>query len=215
MGYLLIIPVIIVVGALYMYVIAPYLTRKYISLVLDDEPADSPTLIPKTLKAFLPRRQVLTSISLPIPGREGEEIAYGTVAVNRAGIFIISRICGNGLIDNPPQDAKWSFMSCGSVKEFPNPFKEQDAPRRLLAMYAGAAGVKNVKVHTLVVYTDPALRFANPPSKGVMHVSEIYKRMKRLSAKGNLDYKSIRAITNALRDANDGILSPVGRELVR
>lgn len=191
---------------LYQYFILPLITKKYLSVLIEDEPTDSPSLISKVLRSFLPSRCVLTSISLPIPGRDGEEIAYGNVAVNRAGIFIISRICGNGLIENPPRGDKWRFMSCGSVKEFTNPFKAQDAPRRLLAMYAGSAGVKNVRVHTLVVYTDNELRFSSPPSKGVMHVSEMYKKMKRLSSKGNLDYKSIRAITSALKDANDGVL---------
>lgn len=203
MGYIFILLALVLTALAYRYIISPVLTEKYLFALLAEEPSDSPVLLPRILRAFMPRRQVLTSLSLPIPGREGEEIAYGTVAVNRGGIFIISRICGSGLIENPPTENRWRFLSGGTVKEFPNPFKEQDAPRRLLAAYAGAAGVKDVRVRTLVVYTDPALRFSSPPSKGIMHVSETYKRMRRLSAKGKLSYRSIRAITSALRDAND------------
>ena len=205
MGYFFIALALLATVAVYRYLISPVLTKRYLAALCDEMPADHPTLIPKMLRSFMSRNRVLTSLSLPIPGRDGEEIAYGTVAVNRAGIFIISRICGSGLIENPPKADRWRFLSCGSVREFPNPFKEQDNPRRLLAMYASAAGVKDVKVHTLVVYTDPSLRFSVPPSKGVMHISEMYKKMKRISAKGNLDYKSIRAITSALNDANDGV----------
>ena len=215
MGYVFIILALFAAAALYRFVISPVVTERYLAALISEERADSPELIPKVLWAFMPRRRVLTSISLPVPGRDGEEIAYGTVAVTRAGIFIVSRICGNGLIENPPREEKWRFLSCGSVKEFPNPFKEQDNPRRLLAMYAGAAGVKDVKVHTIVVYTDRALRFSVPPSKGMMHVSEVYKKMRRIASKGDLDYRSIRAITKALKDANDGIIFPIGRELVR
>ena len=206
MSFFIIAFVLLSAAAAYRYVISPFITKKYLSALLDEERFDSPSLIPKVLRSFMPQRSVFSSISLPVPGRDGEEIAYGTVAVNRAGIFIISRICGSGLVENPMRDERWRFLSCGSVKEFPNPFKEQENPRRLLALYAGAAGIKEVKVRTLVVYTDPTLRFSVPPSKGIMHVSEMYGRMKRLSHKGELDHKSIRAIVAAINDANDGIV---------
>jgi len=205
MGYLLIILAVLISVAVYLRVISPFLTGKYLEGLIANEPQDSPALIPKALRAFMPRRCVLTSLSLPIPGRAGEEIAYGTVAVSRAGIFIVSRICGSGLIENPPAEERWRFMSHGRVKEFPNPFREQADPRRLLALYAAAVGVENVKVHTLVVYTDGTLRFSHPPSKGTVHISQIYKRMKKLSSKGRLSYKSVRAIANALNDADGGI----------
>jgi hypothetical protein len=158
---------------------------------------------------------VISSLSLPIPGREGEEVAYGTVAVSRAGIFIISRICGDGRIDNPPHEGKWRFYSHGYVKEVSNPFREQDAPRRLLAAYAAAAGVSDVKVHTWIVYTDPALKFSHPTPKGVMHLSETYRRMRRLSVKGRLSWKNIRAIMAVLKDANEGIVPSVCTDVVR
>lgn len=206
---------LLTVAVVYRFVISPVITEKYIIALLSEEPSDSPTLVPKVFRAFMPRRRVLTALSLPIPGREGEEIAYGTVAVSRAGIFIISRICGSGVIENPPRGETWRFVSGGNIKEFPNPFKAQDAPRRLLAMYSAAAGVKNIPIHTMLVYTDPALKFSVPPSKGIMHISEAYRRMRRISAKGKLDHKSIRRVISALREANDGLIAYDSCELIK
>ena len=215
MGYLFTILALCLTALAYRYIISPIVTERYLYSLLSEEPADSPRLVSMVFRAFLPRRSVITSLSLPIPDREGEEVAYGTVAVSRAGIFIISRICGEGRIDNSPREGKWRFFSHGYVKEFPNPFKEQEAPRRLLAAYAAAAGVSDVKVHTLIVYTDPALKFTNPPSKGIMHLSEAYRRMRKLSARGKLSRRSIRAITSTLRAANDGAVPEFSGAVVR
>lgn len=185
--------------------ISPRLTERYCSRKIAETPEDSAELIPKLLKAFLPGRCVFTDISLPIPGRDGEEIGYGTVAVCRGGIFIISKICGEGFIENPPGAEKWKFMNSGSVKEFPNPFKQQESPRQLLSFYASAAGENNVRIHTLIVYTDKRLRFSNPPSKGIIHVSQLYKRIQMMSARGKLTGKGVRAIAKLINDANDGL----------
>lgn len=185
--------------------LSPKITESYCRIKLTSSDPDSPELLPQLLRAFLPRKCVMTSISLPIPGKEGEEISYGTVAVTKAGIFLICRICGNGLVENRPGEETWRLMSKGSITEFPNPFKEQDAPRRLMAFYANAAGVKNVKVHTLIVYTDSGLRFSDPAGKGVIHVSSLYKRIKKLSSKGKLTVSNIRAIAGIIADANAGI----------
>ena len=186
--------------------ISPWITEKYCDRKIAESSEDSPELIPSLLKAILPNRCVFTDISLPIPGRDGEEIGYGAVAVCRGGIFIISRICGEGLIENPPGAERWKLMNRGSVKEFPNPFKQQESPRQLLSFYANAAGEKNVRVHTLIVYTDEGLRFSNPPSKGVLHVSQLHKRIRLLSAKGALSSKGVRAIAALISEANDGLI---------
>ena len=188
----------------YKYLISPFLIERYIRDMISEEWTESSDVIAKLLRAFLPRYTVFNSISLPIPGKDGEEISYGTVAVTKAGIFIISRICGDGLIENPQKDKTWRFLSHGNVREFPNPFKEQESPRKLLSVYAGAAGVKDVRVRTLLVYADEGLRFSDPPTKGMIHASELYKRMKRLSAKGKLSYKNVKAIADAIDDASEG-----------
>lgn len=215
MGYLFTVLALILTALAYRYVISPIVTERYLFSLLSEEPADSPELVPKVFRGFLPRRSVISSLSLPIPGREGEEVAYGTVAVSRAGIFIISRIYGDGRIDNSPHEGKWRFYSHGYVKEVTNPFREQEAPRRLLAAYAAAAGVADVKVHTWIVYTDPMLKFSHPTPKGIMHISESYKRMRRMSAKGGLSRKNIRAIRAVLKDANDGIVPSACTDIVR
>ena len=196
--------VLILTAVLYKYLISPFITERYITELLSAERADSPDVMPKLLRSFMPSRNVFTSFSLPIPGREGEEISYGTVAVTRSGIFIFTRICGGGLIENPQKDATWRFLSNGNVREFPNPFKAQDSARRLLGLYAERAGVDEVSVRTLVVYTDEKLRFSEPPTKGVVHISGIYRRIRRLNCKGGLSYREIRAIVSAISDAEEG-----------
>lgn len=180
------------------------ITKIYIKNTLLSSDERDRELLPKLLKAFMPSKSVFSGISLPIPGREGEEIAYGTVAINRAGIFLLCRICGDGLLENSPTSDKWKLMNCGSVKEFPNPFKDQDAPRRLLAYYASAAGVENVRVHTLVVYTNSGLRFSNPPNKGMISVASLYKRMCGMSRKGRLSQKNVTSISRMIREVNEG-----------
>ena len=202
---LIIIAISVVIAIPLYMILAPWLTEKYCLRRINEASPDSPTLIPSILKAFLPRKHIFTDISLPIPGRDGEEISYGTVAVCRAGIFIVSRICGDGLIENPPGASKWRLISRGSVTEFPNPFKDQEAPRKLLTLYADAAGAKNTRIHTMIVYTNSELRFSCPPPKGVVHVSRLYGKMRRLSSRGTLSSKDARAIAKLISDVNSGI----------
>ncbi|MBR2461238.1 MAG: hypothetical protein IKB34_08440 [Clostridia bacterium] len=186
-------------------IIKPIITEKYCRERLRSADPSDPELIPQLLRAFMPSGSVLTGISLPIPGKDGEEISYGTVAVNRAGIFIISRICNEGLLENPPGAGMWKLMTRGAVTEFPNPFKEQESPRRLLAYYANAAGVRDVKVHSLIVYTNGALRFSHPPSKGTIHASVLHTRLRKANAHGKLTARNLRAIIKTVKDVNAGI----------
>lgn len=186
------------------WILTPPITEMYIRRRIISRADIAPPQLGDILRTFMPKRCVFSGISLPIPGKYGEEISYGTVAVNRAGIFILCRICGDGLLENPPGADKWKFMSCGSVKEFPNPFKELDAPARLLAYYANAAGVSNIKVHTLLVYTDPMLRFSFPPPKGIIAADALYKRLRGVSKRGSLSTKSINDVTTMLREVNAG-----------
>lgn len=185
-------------------ILTPAVTELYIKRRLTSRADGERPKLSDILRAFMPRSRVFSGISLPIPGKYGEEIAYGTVAVNRAGIFILCRICGDGLLENPPRSDRWKLMSCGSVTEFPNPFRELDAPRRLLAYYANAAGVSDVKVHTLLVYTDPMLRFSSPPPKGIISADVLYKRLRGISKRGSLSTKNINAISSMLREVNEG-----------
>lgn len=184
--------------------LTPRITELYIRNMLITSSESDPKLISKLLRSFMPTGSVFSDISLPIPGKDGEEIAYGTVAINRGGIFLISRICGDGLLENPPSADKWKLMSCGSVTEFTNPFRDQDAPRRLLAYYANAAGVSNIKVHSLLVYTNSLLRFSYPPSKGVISARSLYRRLRGISKRGKLSLKDIRSITSLLREVDAG-----------
>ena len=204
MGALIILVALCMAAVLYKYVIFPVTTKRYVRELLSAEGADAPDTVAKLLRSFLPDKNVFVGISLPIPDREGEEIYYGTVDVTEAGILIITRICGSGMIENPQGESIWRFLSNGSVREFPNPFKEQDSPRRLLSLYAELAGIEDVNVRTLVVYTDEELKFSDPPPKGILHISALYARVRRLSAKGNLTNKNVCAIVSALKDACEG-----------
>ena len=201
--FLIALAAVVLTAFFYRFLISPIVTEKYIREMLAVEGTDAPCAIPNILRAFVPKKNIFTSLSLPIPGKEGEEILYGTVVVTGAGIFIISRICGSGLIENPQSDVKWRFLSQGNVSEFLNPFKEQSAPRKLLSYYAESVGVKDVRVRTLVVYTDENLRFSEPITKGIIHISELYRRMKKLSSRGKLSWKSIRAISAVLAEAGE------------
>ena len=195
--------IFVLVGIFAYKLISPRVTEYYCRERVTDA-GDDKELIPELLRAFMPKSNVFSGISLPIPGKEGEEIYYGTVAVNSAGIFIICRICGEGLLENPPTADKWKLMSKGKVTEFSNPFRDQDSPRRLLAYYADAAGVGGVRVHTVMVYTNSGLRFANPPSKGVIHASSLYTRFRGMSKRGRLTLAQVSAISKMLSEVNAG-----------
>ena len=55
-----------------------------------------------------------------------------------------------------------------------------------------------------LVYTDEKLRFSEPPTKGMIHISELYRKIQRMNSKGKLSYRDIRAIVSAISDADDG-----------
>ncbi len=176
------------------------LRKGYCARLLSDSNATSPALPARLSLAVLPKWRIFRSVSLPIPGKDGEEIQLGTVIVSRSGIFILCQINGAGILENS-HSGKWKQINNGKFTEFDNPFTVQNDARTLIEYYAEAAGYPEIKAHSLVIYTSPNLRFTNPKSRGVISARDFATRLLSFEKRGKLSTQQIKAACSILKDA--------------
>lgn len=174
--------------------------RGYCSRLLSESNISSTALPAKLSLAVLPKWRIFRSVSLPIPGKDGQEIQLGTVIVSRSGVFIICQINGAGILENS-HSAKWKRIHNGKFTEFDNPFVAQSDARTLIEYYAEAAGYPDIKAHSLVIYTNSALRFTNPKPRGVMYAKDFATRLLSFEKRGRLSTQQIKAACSILKDA--------------
>ncbi len=203
MKYLIAVPIFVLLYYLFERLLVPRFTESYCRRLLSDPSAFDEELPAKLLYASFPKSHVFRSLSLPIPGKEGEEINLGTVAVNRCGVYILCQIHGSGLIENPPE-AKWKHMNGGSCAEFDNPFKTQQDARELIEFYTKNAGLGYVKAHSLIIYTDPTLRFTQTSARSIINAADLNRRMRNLDKLGHLTNTQVHDVCKTLSDINSG-----------
>ncbi len=186
--------------------IEPKLTSVYCKNILSDPRNINSELPSKLLKASIPSGRIFRSLSLPIPGKEGEEINIGTAVVNRSGVYILCQIHGSGVLENPPSDS-WKHLNRGKCTEFENPFKMQKDARDLIEFYAKSNGMTDVKAHSIVMYTDPTLRFTHQISRLVINADDITSKMATLDRYGKLSSSRVREVCKLLRDVDSGVIT--------
>lgn len=173
-------------------------TLRQLSLCEDGE-----TLPSRLLYATMPKGHVFTDLSLPIPSKDGEEINIGVLAVNRSGVYIICQIHGEGIIENP-NDQKWKHIFNGTCNEFENPFRVQEGARNLIEYYAKNSGLSAVKAHSILVYTNPSLRFTNNLSRSVISAENLSRRLAVMDKRGRLTRSEVRQTCRLLSDIGSG-----------
>lgn len=179
------------------------LSARYTERLLSSTEANE-ALPAQLLYSTMRRSRVFTELSLPIPSKEGEEICIGTVAVNRSGVYIICQIHGDGIIDNP-NGQTWKHICDGSCNEFENPFRTQEGARNLIEYYAKNSGLGAVKAHSLLVCTNPSLRFTHTLSRSIVSAESLCRKLSALDRHGRLTYSEVRRICKVLSDINGGI----------
>ncbi len=185
-------------------IISPRLTDAHCQRLLSDGSIGAQEIPSRLITATFPDRQVINSLSLPIPGREGEEIHIGTVAVNRSGIYIICRICGDGIIENPPDKPRWNYITNGQSREFDNPFRSHAGARELIEYYAKNAGLGYAKCHSLIIYSGSNLKFTYPKSRQLIPAESLNRRFRMLDKMGKLNRDEVFDICKLLSDINQG-----------
>lgn len=186
--------------------IEPRLTSRYCKSILNDPRNINAALPSKLLKASMPSGRIFRSLSLPIPGKEGEEINIGTAVVNRSGVYIVCQIHGSGVLENPT-DSNWKHINRGKCSEFENPFKMQKDARDLIEFYTKSNGMGDVRAHSIVMYTDPTLRFTHQISRAVISADEICEKMTTLDRYGKLSASRVREVCKLLNDVNNGVIT--------
>ena len=186
--------------------IEPKLTRRYCEAVLSDPRNINTELPSRLLRATMPSSKVFRSLSLPIPGRDGEEITIGTAVVNRSGVYIVCQIHGSGVLENPPND-KWKHINRGKCTEFENPFRMQKDARDLIEFYTKNNGFGDVRAHSIVLYTDPSLKFTHQTSRSVISATELNSRMLTLDRYGKLSSARVREVCKMLTDIDNGVIT--------
>lgn len=179
----------------------PLLIRGYCDNLLSN-PANFTGSLPSRLSAaVLPKKRIFRSVVLPIPGRDGEEIQLGTVIVSRSGIFILCQINGGGILENSP-GGKWKHISGGKCSEYENPFQLQQDARSLINYYAECEGISDVKAHSIIVYTDPSLKFTHPKPRGIICASELPKKLSNFEKRGKLTREQVKTACAMLRSTD-------------
>ena len=164
---------------------------------------DAETLPSRLLYATMPKGNVFTDLSLPIPSKDGEEINIGVLAVNRSGVYIICQIHGEGIIENP-NEQKWKHTFNGACNEFENPFRLQEGARNLIEYYAKNSGLGAVKAHSILVYTNPSLRFTNNLSRSVISAESLSRKLSLMDKRGRLTRSEVRQTCRLLSDIGSG-----------
>lgn len=183
----------------------PVLSKKYSSALLSNKKNYTSALPAKLAWAVLPKKCVFRSLSLPIPGRDGDEINIGTVIVSRCGVFILCQIHGSGLIENS-QEKKWKHLQNGRSADFDNPFTSQQDARSLLEFYAKSNGLEDVRAHTMILYTDPTLKFTVPQSRSVVYAGNFASKLSKMERVGRLSNMQVRSFCKLLTEINQGAL---------
>ncbi len=183
-------------------IIEPRLIRQCLQKILLNSD-DSETLPAKLLYVTMGKNRVFTELSLPIPSKDGEEINIGIIAVNRAGVYIICQINGEGLIENPSEQ-KWKHIFNGNYIEFDNPFRIQEGARNLIEYYAKNSGLGAVKAHSLLVYTNPDLRFTHNLNRSIVSAENLNKKLSAMDKRGKLSHLQVRHMCKILSDINSG-----------
>ncbi len=178
------------------------LVSRYTVRVLSNA-EESETLPAQLLYATMKKGHVFTDLSLPIPSKDGEEINIGIVAVNRAGVYIICRIQGEGVIENP-NAARWKHIHNGSCSEFENPFRAQEGARNLIEYYAKNAGLSAVKAHSMLVYTSPSLRFTHTLNRSIVSADNLSRKLSDIDRRGRLTSAEVRQTCRLLSDISSG-----------
>lgn len=175
------------------------LIGEYCERLLKD-PKNYDSALPARLAlAVLPKKRIFRSVSLPIPGKDGEEIQLGTVIVSRAGIFILCQINGSGILENPP-DKKWKHISNGKFTEFENPFIHQRDARSLIEYYAASYVGGDLNAYSIVLYTGASLKFTSQKPRGIISAKEFPQRLKRMEKTGKLTSEQVRAACTMLSE---------------
>ena len=164
----------------------------YCEKLLSDPDNYDSALPAKLAGAVLSKRRIFRSVSLPIPGKDGEEIQLGTVIVSRAGIFILCQINGSGILENPP-DRKWKHIMGGKFSEFENPFLHQKDARTLIEYYASSCVSGDVHAHSIVLYTGASLKFTSQKPRGIISAREFPSRLAKMEKTGRLTADQVRA----------------------
>ena len=181
------------------------LSKKYTSAILSSKKNYTSDLPARLARAALPKNCVFRSLSLPIPGRDGEEINIGTVIVSRCGVFILCQIHGSGLIENS-QEKKWKHLQNGRSSEFDNPFTYQQDARSLIEFYAKNNGFEDVRAHTMILYTDPTLRFTIPQSRSVVYAGNFASKLSKMERFGKLSRIQVSSFCKLLTEINQGVV---------
>ena len=188
---------------LFAKLLEPALSKRYTSAILSSKKNHTSALPARLACAALPKKCVFRSLSLPIPGRDGDEINIGTVIVSRCGVFILCQIHGSGLIENS-QEKKWKHLQNGRSAEFDNPFTSQQDARSLLEFYAKSNGLEDVRAHTMILYTDPTLRFTVPQSRSVVYAGNFVSKLNKMEKVGRLSSLQVRSFCKLLTEINQG-----------
>ncbi len=183
--------------------LSPHLTDIYCKKILSDGVAEPNMLPARLISASFPSSQIFTQLSLPIPGREGEEIHIGTVAVNRSGVYIVCQIRGEGIIENPP-DKRWTYITNGQSRDFENPFRAHASARELIEYYAKNAGLGYAKCHSLIVCTGQSLTFTYPKSRQMVSAEYLNRKFRKLDKLGRMSAYEVNDICKMLSDINQG-----------
>lgn len=197
------ISVFILLFFLFVKIIEPILSRNYSACLLSKKRNYNSELPARLAHGALPKSRIFRSVSLPIPGRDGDEINIGTVIVSKCGVFILCQIHGSGLIENS-QEKKWRHMQNGRCAEFDNPFTSQQDARSLLEFYAKTNGLEDVKAHTMIIYTDPSLKFTVPQSRSVLYAGSLAAKLDKMEKVGRLSSLQVHSFCKLLTDINQG-----------
>ena len=158
---------------------------------------DCEMLVYDLLRSVLPGNNVFCNLFFPV--KKEDRVLWtetDSVCVTRGGVIVIEVKGAKGVIENPEQ-GDWTQRYGEKVLSFHNPYEQNKGHVIAVKKALGKAGITNVPVYNLVVFTDKNARFTNR-YPWLMRADKALEFAAMLDDKAVIDKKTVAGVRKAL-----------------
>ena len=142
---------------------------------------------------------IMRSVTIPYNPTVPEEglVTAEIVLVMRGGVAVISTLRAAGYVDNLIH-GDWIQYANGHTVRVRNPYELNETNARAVRNVLKAAGITNVRVHNLLVYTDPSTQFKHREDS-IVAADNLLSYLRDLNKTPYLSLKTLPNAVNAIR----------------
>ena len=142
---------------------------------------------------------VMRSVTIPFNPASPDDglVTAEIILVMRGGVAVISTLHAAGYVDNLIH-GDWIQYANGHTVRVRNPYELNETNARAVRNVLKAAGITNVRVHNLLVYTDPSTQFKHREDS-IVAADNLLSYLRDLNKTPYLSLKMLPNAVNAIR----------------